>query len=147
MCAGEFLSGQIHVHLEQDLFATKLLTLTLRVEETTKMRKLHYTKKDGHHEEDHYGSHRFFSIDFPIYNCSQEDSPRRGHHSFPFSIKLPEWLPASMCCATGYNLSYAGIEYTLVAQFVPIQKKYWADEENNISSFNCEAPLYIMKKI
>ena len=52
-----------------------------------------------------------------------------------------------MTCATGFNKSYAGIEYTLCAQFVPLERKFWADEEQKISSLSCEAPLYIMKKI
>ena len=79
------------------------------------MLKMHNDKIKGKHEQDHFGNHRFFTHEYPIYNCSDFGSPKNGHHSFPFSIKLPEWLPASMTCATGFNKSYAGIEYTLEA--------------------------------
>ena len=102
--------------------------LTLRVEETTKMRKGHREKGEngGYYEKDHFGSNRFFSVDFTI-NHLNEGQPKVGQWSYPFSIKLPEWLPASMTCATGYNKSYCGIEYSLIAQFIPAQDKDWVD--------------------
>ena len=137
------MSGTVHVVLDKNLFPVRSLVLTLKVEESTKMRMPHVSKAIGNYEEDHFGNHRFFSTEFVICNLA-DGSPSRGQHSYPFSIKLPEWLPSSMTTALDRFKAYAAIEYTLMAQFIPIFAEDWEDEAKRISSFYCEVPIYIM---
>ena len=51
-----------------------------------------------------------------------------------------------MTTAIENNKSYGGIEYTLFAQFVPFKDEHWEDQEQKISSMNCEVPIYVMKR-
>lgn len=98
------------------------------------MRMEHKSEAYGKYEKDHFGTHCFFSTEFMISNLGQ-GSIQTGHHSYPFSIKLPEWLPSSMTTAIDRYKAYAAIEYTLIAQFVPIFDEDWEDEAKKISSF------------
>ena len=68
-----------------------------------------------------------------------------GQYSFPFSIALPDWLPASMAICTPFEFATLSVGYRLVAQFIPTEKKNWANDECNLSTFNAIAPLYIRR--
>ena len=41
-----------------------------------------------------------------------------GQYSFPFSVALPDWLPASMAFACYRESGHLSISYSLTAQFV-----------------------------
>ena len=40
-----------------------------------------------------------------------------GQYAYPFSVKLPQWLPASMCQTNDKNSQEFSIKYILRAQF------------------------------
>ena len=48
--------------------------------------------------------------------------------SYPFSIQLPDWLPASMGFGVRSMTTKFGIQYLLRAQVTPADPKYWANE-------------------
>ena len=80
-------------------------------------------------------------ISFPLH----EGELPPGQYSFPFSFTLPDWLPASMACGILWERARAGIEYRLVAQFLPKYQQHWCDDRRILSSFNTQTPLYVMR--
>lgn len=68
----------------------------------------------------------------------------RGHYSFPFSLELPEWLPAS-CLATVQKSELkqapvvafeAQVSYKLIAQVFPVDPAEL--EQPRISKYRAE---------
>ena len=72
-------------------------------------------------------------MEFPLYNFI-DGPPRPGQMSYPFSLKIPEWLPASMMMA-GHWEDRLIVKYELRAQFIPKHDDDWADRNARISSF------------
>ena len=90
----------------------------------------------------HQGFYPIIDVTFPV--CPNETLPP-GQYSFPFSIALPDWLPASMAICTPMEPATLSVGYRLVAQFIPTEKKNWANDECNLSTFNAITPLYITR--
>ena len=89
------------------------------------MRKAH-RRTTGHGKRRRYRTYRTFhhgffpviNAEFPIFEFP-DGPPRPGQYSFPFSIQLPDWLPASMLLAVEKETARIGVEYALVAELVP----------------------------
>ena len=70
--------------------------------------------------------------------------PRPGQMSFPFSIHIPDWLPASMMLG-GHWEDRMSVKYHLGAQFTPKNTCDWADDTGKISSFRGSTPIYLYR--
>jgi len=69
-----------------------------------------------------------------------------GQYSHPFTIKVPDWLPPSMMCASDDNNECRGeIKYKLLAQIVPLEDDNWADKKNKVSKLRGEKLLFIQR--
>ena len=87
-------------------------------------------QETGHYETEHYmrteyyyldhnGRRELVDVDFTLYSIPNMHGMNPGQYSFPFSIKLPSWLPASMMLAVKDNKARMGVRYTLKAQLEP----------------------------
>ena len=90
----------------------------------------------------HLGFFPIIDANFPLLGKGSLDT---GQYSFPFSIQLPDWLPASMSIGRQHERARLNVEYKLVAHFVPTILSDWADDNCNLSSFHAQIPLYITR--
>ena len=149
--AGQVCSGIIHIQLNQP-FPGTMLMLTLKGCERTFMRKRHSKtvgsgkrRRRKYYYRNHVGFFPMINADFPIFQFP-DGPPRPGQYSFPFSILIPDWLPASMHVVSEYERARLGVEYYLVAQLQPDGDiSYWADDNQSMSSFYTSVPIYLMR--
>lgn len=67
-----------------------------------------------------------------------------GHHAFPFSLSLPEWLPDSLQLADGPTK--LSVVYYLTAQLDPRLSEDFADQTKNVSLCRDERVIYIYRQ-
>lgn len=92
-------------------FATSCLTLNLYGYEET-----HFWAR--HHKEynEYVGKHPIIENTWPIMNLAQYDGViQPGSYSFPFQLRLPEWLPQSAAYAHVARDLNIGVKYYLRA--------------------------------
>ena len=65
---------------------------------------------------EHKGCHQIIDIKFPLMKFTMGTLPQ-GQYSFPFSVVLPDWLPASFEVANEHEKSRMGVRYYLKANF------------------------------
>ena len=82
----------------------------------------------------HYGEVPFIRADISLQNFV-DGPPRLGQWSYPFTVKLPGWLPASMLLTGKHKRSQLSINYHLRAQMTPTFDEGWLNKENLISGF------------
>ena len=97
---GEQLNGIMYIEVTAPI-PTSLVTLQISGREDVKLREVRTTtEKYGNVEEtittyyDHYGENQLFNYEFPI-SLSDTGSMAVGQYQVPFSLILPERLPAS----------------------------------------------------
>ena len=66
-----------------------------------------------------------------------------GQYTFPFSIDLPNWIPASMMFSGSHEQAKFSIQYQLRAQFVPLNQCDWAAE--GVSNFRTEKDFCVLR--
>ena len=129
------------------MFDTDRLEISLLGNETVFMQIEHVKrrrKKKKRYTKDHHGYFQIIDVAFPL-QVFPDGPPPPGQMTFPFSIQLPDWLPASMAVGMKTKYGRLSVEYHLVAQFVPKNKQDWADKEQTISSFYCGLPIYVYR--
>ena len=89
---------------------------------------------------DHTGYMPIIDAQFPVHTAG---ALLPGMYSFPFTIQLPDWLPASF--SIGVDKTRMSVEYSLVAQFIPTSPDYRADDRMTVSSFASQIPLFVMR--
>lgn len=154
--AGQVVQGWIHVNLQSPMFESSGLYLSLKGNERTFMNKGHTKKKNrgklnrhgrmvtrmrkSRYYRDHTGYMPIIDAQFPVHTAG---ALLPGMYSFPFTIQLPDWLPASF--SIGVDKTRMSVEYSLVAQFIPTSPDYWADDRMTVSSFASQIPLFVMR--
>ena len=81
----------------------------------------------------HEGEHKIISMSFPLMKFPNGQLAQ-GQYSFPFSVQLPDWLPASFELATDVEEARMSVRFKLKAKF-----------EN--TKLNHKIPLVIMKPL
>lgn len=66
---------------------------------------------------DHSGEHQIIDISFPLMKFPT-GMLEQGQYSFPFSVYLPDWLPASFEIATDHEQARMGVSFRLSAKFI-----------------------------
>ena len=141
--AGQVISGVVHV-VQQQPFPAKDITLSFIGVESTWWRVEH-RDSEGHTSTSTFtGCKEIVNFIFPISNWI-DGQPPPGHYSYPFSLQLPDWLPASMMMAGGSNSSELTIRYTLRAQLTPLNEKDWANRKEKISQFQGSTLIYVFR--
>ena len=69
--------------------------------------------------------------------------PRIGQFTYPFVLQIPDWVPASMKLHASHEDAKFSINYELRAQFIPVDKKDWADAKKGISLFRGATAIHI----
>ena len=64
--------------------------------------------------------------------------------SYPFSMKVPDWLPSSMVMAGSWEDRLV-VTYELYAQFTPKNDQDYADKKNKISTFRGNTTVYVYR--
>ena len=66
-------------------------------------------------------------------------------YSYPFVLKLPDWLPASMVFFSIHERAHLEIKYFLEAQFTPRDHHAWASADTRVSTFRTQMPVYLYR--
>ena len=137
--SGDEISGTVHLNLEKKIKCTHFTVALMGYDVASYMQKAN--------------SNYYRVIDStPI--CNQEHVLEQiltldlepGQFSYPFTIKIPDWLPPSLIVATDDNNECRGeIKYKLLAQIVPLDDENWADKKNKVSKLRGERLLIVQK--
>ena len=71
--------------------------------------------------------------------------PPPGMYTYPFSIQIPEFLPASMSLTSQIRSAKISINYFIQAQFTPTNAHDFADRRKGISLFRGSTNIYIFR--
>ena len=111
--AGEVIKGFVHLNLKQRLSAKGLL-VGLYGEEKCKLKTLSGEDEDGLKE--------IINTQFPLSNFV-DGYAEIGMFTFPFTMKVPQWVPASMKFFEGstfFSIEYhIGVQFNMMNSFVP----------------------------
>ena len=143
--AGQVINGVVHVVLQKPLFEVQNLTIGLYGSEHVQFRKAHRRGKSTVYKS-HFGYFEIIQLVFPL-QTYPDGPPKIGQMSFPFSLVIPDWLPASMMLAGDLEEGRLSVEYSLRAQFTPKHHCDWADVKHNISSFKGTRMVYIYRPV
>lgn len=69
----------------------------------------------------HWGKTSVCNIQYVIQQLPDGVAPA-GQYTFPFSVQIPPWLPASMLLSTQRECALMAITYELVAEFKPFDE-------------------------
>jgi len=122
--------------------------------EFTKHYNAETTSKDEHGKDDyHFHSEKKVHIkDNEIVNISVKiaDFPDpfspMGEQSYPFSITLPNWLPASLAITTKHEKAKLSIMHGLIAQVDPVDDLYWEDQAKTLSTYRSDFSIFIVER-
>ena len=138
--SGQQITGTVHLDL-QETFDCSNLTLELYGSENVKFYKRHVThtgvgknRRRRVRYRWHYGEVPFIRADISLQNFI-DGPPRPGQWSYPFTVKLPDWLPASMLLTSKHERAQLSINYHLRAQMTPTFDEGWLNKDNLISGF------------
>ena len=81
---------------------------------------------------------------FPISNWI-DGQPPPGMFTYPFSIQLPDWLPASMSLTSQIQSAKISINYYIQAQFTPTHAHDFANRIEGLSLFRGSTNIYIFR--
>lgn len=125
MLTGGELRGRIHVHQWAEFEAFDLtLNLTGLENVTLTQNKVQRAQ-----------THQIINNTYPIVMFPEYVS-RVGHYTFPFTLKIPAWLPASFKLREIHDDAHMSIRYHLTAQMTPVfNKDFIGDPRNRQSVF------------
>ena len=104
---GQVIQGIVHVNLQRPSFESQNITIGLHGSEYVYYTRSHTRQSNSHslhssHTANHNGSCVIIDSVFPLYTLVDGPLPA-GQYSFPFSLQVPEWLPASVMFDTGHS--------------------------------------------
>ena len=140
---GQVVSGVVHVVLQQPVFPSHNITMGLYGSEGVFYRKAHRQGKQTVLR-DHSGVFDIIQLVFPISNFV-DGPPMPGQWSYPFTLQIPEWLPASMMLGGDHEQAQLSISYCLRAQFTPMNGCDWSVPQKGISSFRGTRMIYLYR--
>lgn len=141
--AGQLISGMVHVNQTGPCFAAPNLTVGLYGSENVFFRKRHRQGKRTV-TRNHFGYFPIVSMVFQIASFP-DGPPMPGQTSYPFTLQIPEWLPASMMLGGDHESAQLSIQYSIRAQFTPQNVVDWADPHKHISSFKGTRMIYVYR--
>lgn len=83
---------------------------------------------------------------FPLAKFAKDVSPV-GMFTYPFSMQLPDWLPASIIFCSHIESAKLSINYSIQAQFTPSKENDFVDIKKEISLFRGSTNIYIFRPI
>jgi len=137
--AGDEISGMAHLNLTKSIKCTHFTISLIGYDVGSYMQKAN--------------SNYYRVVDSTII-CNQEHVLEQiftlnlepGQFSYPFTIKVPDWLPPSMMTATDDNNECRGeVKYKLLAQIIPLDDDNWADKKNKVSKLRAERLLFLQR--
>ena len=69
--------------------------------------------------------------------------PPPGQWSYPFTLQLPDWIPASFMLGGDHEKAQLSIQYSLRGQFTPKDKKDWDGSQPGMSSFRGTRMIFV----
>ena len=136
--AGQQVTGTVHMDLKETFDSTSL-TIELHGREKVSFYKRHVstTRRGGKKRRKvkykwHYGEAMIIKHSISLQDFI-DGPPRPGQWSYPFTLTLPDWLPASMLLGSRHERSQLGIHYSLRAQMTPSSDDGWAYKDRGIS--------------
>jgi hypothetical protein len=92
-------------------FSSNELTVGLFGSETTWFRKVHHSGKKST-TKTHIGEKEIINMVFPLAKFAKDVSPV-GMFTYPFSMQLPDWLPASIIFCSHIESAKLSINYSI----------------------------------
>ena len=83
------------------------------------------------------------SFAFPLRQYEDNKGPEPGQYSYPFSMLIPHWLPASMYMAPTLDAAVLRVQYELRAQFTPLKMENFANDKREYSSLMGTKDIFI----
>ena len=100
--AGQVIEGVVHVQIDKELYPAHNLTLGLYGFEHVRLTRIRYEGSGNNSRKvtlTLFGVEDIIRMEIPL-NDFPDGPPRPGQQfSYPFSLRLPDWLPPSMTYA------------------------------------------------
>jgi hypothetical protein len=113
--AGQVIQGVVHVNQTEN-FQAHYLMVGIRGFEFVQFKKAQLPKQ-GSNEityQTYSGEREIINISWPLAYW-QDGLTYAGHYSYPFTMQLPEWLPASVVMVNNQDWSRMEIRYIIEA--------------------------------
>ena len=133
------------MNLQQPCFNCLNLTIGLYGSENIYFHKRHRQGKRTYWK-DHFGNFPIIEMVFPVADFYDE-APAPGQWSYPFTLQLPEWIPASMMLGGDEEQAQLSIQYSLRAQFTPTDMRNMDGVVPGLSSFRGARMIYVYRPV